>query len=269
MFAPIASPQANSQAPASQTPAPPTSSTSAQISDSQATVERPDFAVKVPRPNAPPLGEEDIIADTEETNNGVRHLRGKVRIELHNATLTADSVDYDENTNMFNAQGHVYYRNYEQNEVIYCDRAEYNTDTEHGLFYDLQGYAKTKVVARPGVLITQAPFYFQGAWAEKTEGKYILHDGFITDCRVPNPWWTLKADLFDIIPENRAIAHKAVYHLKGLPVFYFPYFNKSLKKEPRTSGFLTPNIGNSSTNGYMVGFGYYYAISRSLDLTYQ
>jgi LPS-assembly protein len=85
---------------------------------------------------------------------------------------------------------------------------------------------------------------------------------------VPNPWWTLHADLFDIIPENRAIAHKAVYHLKGLPVFYFPYFNKSLKKEPRTSGFLTPNIGNSSTNGYMFGLGYYYAISRSLDLTY-
>jgi lipopolysaccharide assembly outer membrane protein LptD (OstA) len=138
----------------------------APVNDSQATADRPDFAVKVARPNAPPLGEEDIIADTEETNNGVRHLRGKVRIELHNATLTADTVDYDENTSMFTAKGHVYYRNYEQNEVIYCDRAEYNTDTEHGLFYDLQGYAKTKVVARPGVLITQAPFYFQGAWAE-------------------------------------------------------------------------------------------------------
>jgi LPS-assembly protein len=278
MFAQIASPQLSSQAPAPQTPAPQTpappatpASTQAsatQVTDNQATVERPDFAVRVPRPSAPPLGEEDIIADTEEDNNGIRHLRGKVRIELHNSTLTADSVDYDQNTNMFNAQGHVYYRNYDQNEVIYCDRAEYNTDTEHGLFYDLQGYAKTKVVARPGVLITQAPFYFQGAWAEKTEGKYILHDGFITDCKVPNPWWTLHADLFDIIPENRAIAHKAVYHLKGLPVFYFPYFNKSLKKEPRTSGFLTPNIGNSSTNGYMFGLGYYYAISRSLDLTY-
>ena len=74
----------------------------------------------------------------------MRHLKGKARIELHNATLTADSVEYDENTNIFNARGHVYYRNYEQNEVIYCDRAEYNTDTERGTFYNPRGYAKPK-----------------------------------------------------------------------------------------------------------------------------
>lgn len=236
--------------------------------DDQATAERPDFAVRTPRPNAPPLGEEDISADTQESDNGVRHLRGKVRIELHNATFTADEADYDENTFIFSARGHVYYRNYEQNEVIYCDRAEYNTDSERGTFYNAHGYAKTKIVARPGVLTTQAPFYFQGETAEKVENKYILHDGFITDCKVPNPWWTLHSDLIDIIPDDRAITHKAIYHLKGLPIFYFPYFYKSLKKEPRKSGFLTPNVGNSSTRGYMIGLGYYYAISRSLDLTY-
>ena len=262
-FAQIASPQLSSK-PAAPSPAP----AEPAGGDSQATVDRPDFSVKVPRPGAPAMGEELIDSDSQETDNGIRHLRGKVRIELHNATFMADTVDYNEDTHIFKAQGHVYYRNYDQNEVIYCDRAEYNTDNETGMFYDLQGYAKTKVVARPGVLITQAPFYFQGAWADKVEGKYILHEGFITDCKVPNPWWTLHADLFDILPGDRAIAHKAVFHLKGLPVFYFPYFNKSLKKEPRTSGFLTPNIGNSSTNGYMFGLGYYYAITRSLDLTY-
>ena len=53
-----------------------------------------------------------------------------------------------------------------------------------------------------------------------------------------------------------------------MPAFYFPYFYKSLKKEPRKSGFLTPNIGNSSTRGYMLGVGYYWAISRSMDVTY-
>jgi len=237
--------------------------------DDQANAERPDFAVKAPRPNAPAVGDKDLSADTQEqSEQGVWHLRGKARIELHNATFTADTADYDENTHIFHAEGHVYYRNYDQNEVIYCDRAEYNTDTERGTFYNPRGYAKTKVVARPGVLTTQAPFYFQGRTADKEEGKYILHDGFITDCKIPNPWWTLHADLFDIIPDDRAIAHKSIYHLKGLPVFYFPYFYKSLKKEPRKSGLLAPNIGHSSTGGYLIGLGYYYAISRSLDVTY-
>jgi LPS-assembly protein len=237
--------------------------------DNPATVERPDFSIHVPRPNAPAKGFEDLSADfQEESEKGVYHLTGHAIVELANATFKADYADYDENTSLFKARGHVYYRNYEQNEVIYCDSAEYNTETKRGTFHHVQGYGKTKVVARPGVLTNQAPFYFEGEYAEKFEDKYILYDGFITDCTMPHPWWTLHSDMFDIIPDDRAIAHKAVYHLRTIPVFYFPYFYKSLKKEPRKSGFLTPNIGNSSTRGYMIGLGYYYAISRSLDLTY-
>ena len=195
-------------------------------------------------------------------------LSGHVVIELSNATFKSDFADLDENTHIFKARGHVYYRNYDQNEVIYCDSVEYNIETKRGTFHHPQGYAKQKIVARPGVLTTQAPFYFEGVSADKFDEKYILHDGFITDCTLPHPWWILKSDMFDIVPDDRAIAHKAVYHLATIPIFYFPYFYKSLKKEPRKSGFLTPNIGNSSTRGYMIGLGYYYAISRSMDLTY-
>ncbi len=236
--------------------------------DNSAPLERPDFSVHVPRPAAPQPGDKDLIADITESDNGIYHLSGHVVVELFNSTFKSDFADYDDNTHIFKARGHVYYRNYDQNEVIYCDSAEYNTETRHGTFYHVQGYGKTKVVARPGVLTTQAPFYFQGEYADKFEDRYILHNGFITDCTVPHPWWTLHSDEFDIIPEDRAIAHKAIYHLRDIPIFYFPYFYKSLKKEPRKSGFLTPNIGNSSTRGYMIGLGYYYAISRSLDLTY-
>jgi LPS-assembly protein len=236
--------------------------------ESPATVERPDFSVRIPRPNAPALGDYDWVSDSEESENGVYHLRGQVVVELHNATFKADAADYDENKKMFMARGHVYYRNYDQNEVIYCDRAEYNTETQRGTFHHVRGYSKTKVVARPGVLTTQQPFYFEGTYAEKFEDRYILHDGFITDCTMPHPWWTLHSGLFDIIPEDRAVAHGAIYHLRNLPMFYFPYFYKSLRKEPRKSGFLTPNIGNSSTRGYMIGLGYYWAISRSMDATY-
>jgi LPS-assembly protein len=237
--------------------------------DPEVNVARPDFSIKVPRPTAPDKGAEDLTADDqEESEKGVWHGRGHVDVELDTATFKADFADYDENTHVFKARGHVYYRNYLQNEVIYCDSAEYNTETKRGTFHHVRGYAKQKVVARPGVLTTQAPFYFEGAYADKFDEKYILHDGFITDCTLPHPWWTLHSSVFDIVPNDRAIASKAIYHLRDVPVFWFPYFYKSLKKEPRRSGFLTPNIGNSSTRGYMIGLGYYYAISRSLDLTY-
>jgi len=251
-------------------PAAPTASTPAPAPETQnlATVDRPDFSIHVARPDAPPPGEEIVSADVQETEAGVHHLKGSAVVELHGSTFKADEVDFDENTHIFKARGHVYYRNYLQNEIIYCDEAEYNTETERGTFHMVRGYAKTKVVARPGVLTTQEPFYFEGAWAEKIEDHYFLHDGFITDCTIPNPWWTLKGSLFDIIPEDRAIARHSTYHLAKFPLFYFPYFYKSLKKEPRKSGFMTPNFGNSSTRGYMIGAGYYWAISRDLDLTY-
>jgi LPS-assembly protein len=38
---------------------------------------------------------------------------------------------------------------------------------------------------------------------------------------------------------------------------------------PRRSGFLTPNIGNSSRRGKMIGIAYYWAINRSYDVTYR
>jgi len=233
-----------------------------------ATVERPDFNVKIPRPNAPARGEHDFTSDSQDLDNGVNRLHGNVTVELFDATFKADEAEYDENTHIFSARGNVSYRNYDRNELIYCDRAEYNTDTQRGTFYGVRGYTKTKVVARRGILTTQEPFYFEGAYAEKFENKYIIHDGFITDCHVPNPWWTLHSAIFDIIPEDRAVTHWSLFRLRGIPLFYFPYFYKSLKKEPRKSGFKTPEFGHSSQFGYFVGTGYYWAINRSYDMTY-
>jgi LPS-assembly protein len=234
----------------------------------EATVERPDFNVKIPRVNPPMRGEYDFDSVTEETEGHVYHLHGNVKIEVFDAQFKADDAEYDENTHVFTAHGNVVYRNYERNEVIYCDRAEYNRDTGRGTFYHVKGYTKTKVVTRPGVLTSQEPFYFEGEWAEKIEDKYILHDGIITDCHIPHPWWTMHGNVFDIIPEDRAITHGGVLRLHGIPMFYFPYFYKALKKEPRKSGFLTPEAGHSSQFGYFFGAGYYWAINRSYDVTY-
>ena len=251
----IASPQISSL------PAPPPS-------QDTATVERPDFSVKVVRPNAPAPGEQDLAADRQTSDSGVRRLLGHVDIELFNGTFKADEAEFNEDTRIFTAHGHVYYRNYEQNEVVYCDSLIYNSETRHGIFIHARGYTKTKVVARPGILITQEPFYFEGAVVEKTDEKYVLYEGTITDCHVPKPWWVLRSRVIDIIPEDHAVTHNATFYLHGIPMFYFPVFYKELKKEPRRSGFLTPEAGHSSQFGYFFGTGYYWDINRSYDLTY-
>ncbi|MDQ6662964.1 MAG: LPS assembly protein LptD [Acidobacteriota bacterium] len=230
---------------------------------------QPEMSVKVPRPDAPPVGEWNIKAIRQTVEGSKYYLRGAVELEFPEMILKADEMDYDEDTGYAEARGNVYFRHFQKNEQISCDRVEYNVREETGKFYNVRGHAKTRIDARPGVLSSNNPFYFEGKWAERLNDKYILHDGFITGCKLPRPWWTLHGPVFDIIPEDRALAYRAIFRLRKVPLFYTPFFYKSLKKLPRQSGFLTPNIGNSSVRGKMMGLGYFWAINRSYDVTYR
>ncbi len=185
----------------------------------------PDRLDRVERRNAPPSDQTIITArDRQESEGGVYHLRGSAVIEQSDKILKADEIDYNEATGDAEARGHVFFQNFTQNEQITCDRVEYNLDTEHGKFYNVHGYVKTHIDAKPGVLTSNNPFYFEGKWAERIENKYILHDGLITGCKLPHPWWTLRGPVFDIVPEQRAIAHNAWFRVKKMPLFYTPFF---------------------------------------------
>jgi len=211
-----------------------------------------------------------VEAETEETDGDLRHLRRNVHIESLDKKIDADAVDYNDDTGDVEAWGNVRYENFLDGTKLNCDRAKYNVNTETGIFYDVRGTSETKVVARPGLLTTTNPFYFEGKWGERLEGgRYIIHEGFITDCKVPKPWWRLTGERFDILQNDRAITYRAIFRLKNVPIFYFPVYYKSLKKLPRQSGFLTPNIGHSSTYGEMFGLGYYWAIARSYDALFR
>ena len=210
-----------------------------------------------------------IRSVTQEVDGALRHMRGSVRIETTDMLLLADEIDYNSDTGDVDARGHVHFEHFSRGEKLDCDHAEYNVDSETGKFYDVSGSANVRINARPGLLTTQNPFYFQGKWAERLKDRYILHDGFLTDCLLPRPWWRLRAPVFDVVPGEHAITRNSWFYVRRVPILYMPFFYKSLRKEPRRSGFLIPNAGNSSTRGKVLGFGYYWAPSRSYDLTYR
>ncbi len=220
--------------------------------------------VEPPRPN-----EVLIWAVTKTAEGQVYHLRGSSSLQTTELQLWADELDYNEETGEAQARGHVHFQHFQTGEELWADRAEYNLRLETGRFYNVRGTSPPKIAHRPGLLTTRNPFYFEGRWVERLKEKYILHDGFVTDCRLPKPWWTLRAPRFDIIPQERAIAYRAIFRLRSVPLLYAPVFYKSLEEQPRQSGFLTPNIGNSSRRGKMVGVGYYWAINRSYDAAYR
>jgi LPS-assembly protein len=221
-------------------------------------------------PQSLPLGYWRLQYITHDATGKLHKLRGNPAvIEDSRMLFKADEIDYNEETGDVRASGHVYFQQYLKNERIWADHVDYNTDAEQGKFYDLRGEMHPAIDPRPGVLTSSSPFYFEGKWAERIEGRYTLYDGFVTNCKMPKPWWRLKGPKFLIEPEHKAVAYHTTFMVRKMPLFYAPFFYHSLEPRPRRSGFLMPNMGHSSRRGWMAGAGYFWAINRSYDATYR
>ena len=209
-----------------------------------------------------------LQADSQSTDGSVwRYLRGHVEVKRGGMVLTADEMDYNEQTGASEARGNVHFSYPARKEEVYASRFEYNLDTEIGMFYNVHGTVSSASQGNVRILTTNEPFYFQGERAQKIEDHYIVYDGFVTDCRMPHPWWTLGSPQTTVVPGDHAVMRRAMFRLHRVPLFYMPYFRKSLERLPRQSGFLTPNIGNSSTRGFVLGESFFWAANRSFDLT--
>jgi LPS-assembly protein len=219
------------------------------------------------KPDIPPQDEIWYRSITEDSNGEIRLLHGNAKLETSDFSLSADEIRFNSDTNWAHAEGHVHMDHFATGDKLDAQSGDYNIKTQEGKFFGVHGTAPAKVITSPGILTTSNPFYFQAQWAERIKDRYILHHGFLTDCKMPKPWWYFEAPVFDVVPGERAIAKRAVFRLHGLPIFYLPYFYRPLGKNPRQSGFLTPNIGHSSLYGFVYGAGYYWAVNRSYDMS--
>ncbi|MGA8201565.1 MAG: LPS assembly protein LptD, partial [Candidatus Sulfotelmatobacter sp.] len=118
------------------------------------------------------------------------------------------------------------------------------------------------------ILTSTAPFAFSGKLVEKTsQDHYLVYDGTITTCELPHPNWQFDARKVSVDVGGNAKIYRSTFDLHGIPILWLPYATHPVEKESRQSGFLMPSVGHSSTNGYMVGDAYYWAINRMMDAT--
>ena len=99
----------------------------------------------------------------------------------------------------------------------------------------------------------------------------IINNGIFTACeeREKCPPWSLKSKEIKHDKNKKTLNYKDSWlQLYDVPIFYFPKFFHPDPTVKRQSGFLTPSIFNSSTNGGSVNIPYFKVISENKDYTF-
>jgi LPS-assembly protein len=223
-----------------------------------------------PRTDTTTADRHDVINDKEH------HYIGKVEFDSGDTKLYADDVWYYVDQNRAVATGNVVFR--QGTNQISADRAEFDTKTRLGTFYNASGFATAQpprqAAAAPGGAALpprtgeDTIVYFFGETVEKIgPKKYKISSGGFTTCVQPTPRWDLHADTVVLNIDHYTLLKNAVMNVKGVPLFYLPVLYYPTKKEDRATGFLLPTYGRSTLRGQQLHNAFFWAINRSQDAT--
>jgi LPS-assembly protein len=199
---------------------------------------------------------DELIYDTK--GNKIR-ARGNVEIFYNNYILKADEVQYDQTAGTLTAIGNVELRE-PNGSIARAERYTLSEDFRDGFIQSLSAVTKddTRIV---------------GERATRRDGNVTeFEKGKFTPCKntagMP-PLWCLSAEKIVHDQANATITYQdAYFEIYGQPVLYLPYFQHADPSVKRKSGFLIPEISNSSTLGFMVEVPYYFALAPNYDFTF-
>jgi LPS-assembly protein len=194
-----------------------------------------------------------LTSDEQGTVGKKRFAKGNVRITFEDLTITCEEAEFDETTREGTTTGKTIFSQAKQ--WLNCSHSEFNLETQTATLYDVTGY-------------TDEEFLVQGKLVVKTgHDTYRVDNGSLTACKETRPKWAFDVSTTNVRVDQTARLHRVIFRLKGIPVFYFPYLVVPLENKKRSSGFLLPHIGNSSTKGRQYQLGYYQTLGKSADLT--
>ncbi len=106
--------------------------------------------------------------------------------------------------------------------------------------------------------------------AQKNGGVYSFEGASYSPCKEINctmPLWDLQADKVTYDQGKQEFVYKNVkLRIKGIPVFYTPYFSHPSPEVTKKSGILSPTFRTDSDKGIMVGIPLYLAIGDNKDI---
>ncbi len=185
--------------------------------------------------------------------DGELKVGGDVCISMSKQYIQTKELIYNDTTQLIKIESLLTYSDGKQNILAQSAFVDLNKNTADlsNLQYQIND---TKANGQANRLITD---------------KQISHLSDLTysTCPKGDQQWFIKAGTADLDQEKKVgTFRKMTLKFKGVPLFYLPYAKMPLSAQ-RQSGFLIPEIGNSSINGFELALPYYINISPNRDAT--
>ncbi|MGQ9632541.1 MAG: OstA-like protein [bacterium] len=178
-------------------------------------------------PEIPVLDNADRVVVYNEAGNRVAILEGNVKFssKAQNVVLSADSAEYNIDTNVAAAYGNVILKSGEQE--IRSDYIIYNFNTNQGIAGRGFGVLKSG----------GATLYTKGERAENiADQQFYIANGTITTCDSILPHYYIWGS--DILVTEKVewldeqwLAKNMILYVGGVPLLYAPYFRRTLAEE--------------------------------------
>jgi len=171
-------------------------------------------------------------------------LWGGVKLNSAKMNLSADWVELNLTEEELLAKGKVILVS-EQGNRIESKEIKYNLKTK-------QGEMKTPYIFVP-------PYHCRGDVAYFAAGTITFGNASITTCNLDKPHYCLISNKILICPNDKITAKNIFFKVGNLPLFYIPFYSKSLKQRKMRT---TVNIGKGEVKGTSLGITSDYLFSQ-------
>ena len=189
----------------------------------------------------------------EGTREGELKLTGKVEIRQGERRIETRDATYNPQDESFRVDQGVQYTDGQ----VTVRGAGAHIDREGGAVFEGAQFELADINARGSADRIRAT----------TEGTLSLDRVRYTTCPLGNEDWMLTASDIDISQRaGLGIGRGMRLDFKGVPLLYAPIFSFPVGDQ-RKSGFLPPELGTSSRNGYSLSAPWYWNIAENYDAT--
>lgn len=190
-------------------------------------------------------------AQNVRIEDNVGYGMGRTTVEYNEFSLEADRMVIDFVSGDITAEGNIIFRS--PNEFIKAERGRFNLTIAEGVAYGVDGQS--------------GDVYFKAIWEEEEKGpsfrqidekQSIFRGAYFTTSAFPVPQYYVAASEVILIKGKRIFFRNPVLYIRGVPMFYLPFYTRNLE----TGSPWSQEFGyNSSLGGYFrLGYRYIHRV---------